>query len=153
MKCSNSSSREAPNNSFKGPKVSLYNRKGWKTLAAFNSNNNHKWQNYHLATHFQSPNPLFSPSSICLTRVLPKISSVHRKDKYVGWHAARAKAWLSNYCTTRMMAQSLHTALVRIPEESLLSTSVCQSGTWQTIIASQAPLPTISSNSRGIWKP
>ena len=152
VKCSNSSSLEAPNNSSKGPRVSLYNRKRWKILLAFNSNNS-KWRNCLLAMHFQSQNQQSLPISICLTRVQPRISSVHLRDKCVEWLAAQAKAWLSNCCMTRMMALSLHTALVRIPEESLQSTNACQSETWQTIIASQKLLTITNSNSRGIWRP
>ena len=152
-KCSNSSSLEAPNNSSNGLRVSLYNRKRWKTLGAFNSNNNSKWQNCHLAMHFLSQNQQSLPTSMCLTKVPPRISSAHLKDKSVEWLAVQVKAWLSNCCKTKMMALSLHTALVRIPEESLQSTSACQSETWQTIIASRKLLTITSSSNRGIWRP
>ena len=139
-KCNNSSSLGPPNNSFNDLRVSLYSRKSWKTLAVFNSNNSNSYRKFHLPIprDFQSPNQqclaeFQHRSSTCLTRVLPRISKVSSKisallkDKFVEWLAAQVKAWLSNcWRTTKMMVLFSHTALVRIPEESHLSASVCQ---------------------------
>ena len=152
-KCNNSSSLKARNNSSNGLRVSLYNRKGWKTLVVLNINNNSKFRRSHQAMCFQSQNRQWFRSSKCLMWALLRISSPLLKDKSEEWRAAQVKVWPSNCCTTRMMDQSLHTARVRIPEESLLSTSVCQSEIWQTIIAFLETLPITSSSSRSIWRP